>query len=38
LCQEGAMVMASRGFDFKHIITFYYTGVRIADIKEAVVK
>jgi len=38
LCQEGAMVMASKGFDFKKIINYYYTGVRIADIKDAVVK
>jgi stage II sporulation protein D len=38
LCQEGAMVMASKGFDFKQIINFYYNGVRIADIKDAVVK
>lgn len=33
LCQEGAMVMASKGFDYKQIIEFYYTGVRITDIK-----
>jgi stage II sporulation protein D len=32
LCQEGAMVMASKGFDYKQIIEFYYSGVRIADI------
>jgi stage II sporulation protein D len=36
LCQEGAMAMASKGFDFRQIINFYYTGVRIADIKDAV--
>jgi len=36
LCQEGAMVMVSKGFDFRQIISFYYTGVRIADIKDAV--
>ena len=36
LCQEGAMVMASKGFDYKQIIDFYYTGVTIADIKNAV--
>ncbi len=35
LCQEGAMEMALNGFDFKQIIDFYYTGVRIADIKDA---
>jgi stage II sporulation protein D len=38
LCQEGAMVMASKGFDFKQIINFYYTGVIISDIKNAVRK
>jgi len=27
LCQEGAMVMASKGFDFRKIIDFYYKGV-----------
>lgn len=37
LCQEGAMVMASKGFDYKQIIDFYYTGVRITDIKNAIV-
>jgi stage II sporulation protein D len=36
LCQEGAMVMASKGFDYKQIIDFYYTGVRITDIKNTV--
>ncbi len=36
LCQEGAMVMSEKGFDYKQIINFYYTGVRITDIKEAV--
>lgn len=34
LCQEGAMVMASKGFDYKQIINFYYSGVRVADINE----
>jgi stage II sporulation protein D len=33
LCQEGAMVMASKGFDFRQIIDFYYFGVLIDDIK-----
>jgi SpoIID/LytB domain len=32
LCQEGAMEMASRGFNFKQIIEFYYFGVLISDI------
>ncbi|MCX6330485.1 MAG: SpoIID/LytB domain-containing protein [Bacteroidia bacterium] len=36
LCQEGAMVMASKGFDYKQIINFYYTGVFISDVKNAV--
>jgi stage II sporulation protein D len=36
LCQEGAMVMASKGFKFKDIINFYYSGVIISDIKNAV--
>ena len=36
LCQEGAMVMAARGFNYQHIIDFYYTGVIISDIKNAV--
>lgn len=30
LCQEGAMVMASKGFNYKQIIEFYYPGVIIA--------
>jgi stage II sporulation protein D len=33
LCQEGAMVMASKGFDYKQIIDFYYTGVLISNIR-----
>jgi stage II sporulation protein D len=36
LCQEGAMVMASRGFRYREIINFYYSGVIISDIKNAV--
>jgi stage II sporulation protein D len=38
LCQEGAMEMASRGLDYKEIIGFYYKGVKIDDIKNAVPK
>jgi len=36
LCQEGAMVMAAKGFRYRDIIKFYYTGVIISDIKNAV--
>jgi stage II sporulation protein D len=36
LCQEGAMVMASKGFTYREIINFYYTGVFLSDIKNAV--
>jgi stage II sporulation protein D len=36
LCQEGAMGMASKGFDFRKIIGFYYSGIIITDIKNAV--
>jgi len=32
LCQEGAMAMAVKGFDYKQIIDFYYVGVLISDI------
>jgi len=35
LCQEGAMVMAGRGFKFEGIIRFYYSGVIITDVKYA---
>ncbi len=35
LCQEGAMMMAEKGFDYQQIINFYYTGVFIADIEDA---
>ncbi len=38
LCQEGAMEMASKGFDYKQIIDFYYSGVIISDIKNAVIE
>lgn len=33
LCQEGAMEMASRGFSYSQIISFYYTGVLITDVR-----
>jgi stage II sporulation protein D len=36
LCQEGAMVMAAKGFRYPDIINFYYSGVIITDIKNAV--
>lgn len=35
LCQEGAMVMAARGFNFKEIIRFYYPDASVADIRYA---
>ncbi|NMC37783.1 MAG: SpoIID/LytB domain-containing protein [Bacteroidales bacterium] len=35
LCQEGAMVMASRGFNYRQILQFYYSDVIISDIKNA---
>jgi stage II sporulation protein D len=35
LCQEGAMVMANRGFTFSQIIDFYYKGVIIINISSA---
>lgn len=35
LCQEGAMVMASRGFNYRQILQFYYSNVIISDIKNA---
>jgi stage II sporulation protein D len=31
LCQEGAMSMAAKGFNYRQIIGFYYTGVSILD-------
>ena len=37
LCQEGAMAMAAKGFDYRAIINFYYSGVTISDIKNAVI-
>lgn len=33
LCQEGAMVMAAKGFNFKQIIDFYFFEVIITDVK-----
>lgn len=35
LCQEGAMVMAARGFLSDEIIKFYYSDVIITDVKNA---
>jgi stage II sporulation protein D len=37
LCQEGAMVMAAKGYNYRQIIDFYYSGVMISDIKNAVI-
>ncbi len=34
LCQEGAMVMAVKGYNFIDILQFYYTGISIADIEQ----
>lgn len=36
LCQEGAMVMAAKGFTYRQIIGFYYTGVRIAEFRKII--
>jgi stage II sporulation protein D len=38
LCQQGAMVMASKGFDFRKIIDFYYAGVTVRNITDAVLE
>jgi stage II sporulation protein D len=35
LCQEGAMAMAAKGFNYKQILKFYYTDIIISDIKSA---
>jgi len=35
LCQEGAMVMAARGFKYADIIKFYYSDVIITDVNNA---
>ena len=37
LCQEGAMEMAARGFNFREIIDYYYAGVSIREVKNAVI-
>ena len=37
LCQEGAMAMATKGFNYRQIIDFYYFGVLISEIKNAVI-
>jgi stage II sporulation protein D len=37
LCQEGAIAMASKGFNYQQIIDFYYFDVLISDIKNAVI-
>jgi stage II sporulation protein D len=36
LCQEGAMSMAAKGFNYRQIIEFYYTDVHIAEIRKIV--
>ena len=35
LCQEGAMVMASRGFSYIQILNFYYKNVKLIKIDDA---
>jgi stage II sporulation protein D len=37
LCQEGAMTMAKEGYTCTQIIGFYYTGIIITDIKNAII-
>lgn len=37
LCQEGAMVMALRGFSYKQILNYYFTGVRLFDINDVII-
>jgi stage II sporulation protein D len=37
LCQEGAMIMAQKGLNYREIVDFYYSGIIIADIKNAVI-
>lgn len=34
LCQDGARVMADKGFNYKKILSFYYPGSKIMDIEE----
>ncbi len=34
LCQEGAMEMAARGYNFIEILQFYYTNVKVTDIDD----
>lgn len=34
MCQEGAKVMAKKGFSYKKILTYYYPGARITDIEK----
>ncbi len=36
MCQEGAMNMAKKGKNYKEIIKFYYTGVKIKPMEKAV--
>jgi stage II sporulation protein D len=36
LCQEGAMVMATRGFTYDQILNFYYNKVHITNIDSAI--
>lgn len=36
MCQEGAMNMAKKGKNYKEIIKFYYTGVKIKPMSQAV--
>jgi stage II sporulation protein D len=37
LCQEGAMTMAQEGYTCSQIIGFYYAGIIITDIKNAII-
>jgi stage II sporulation protein D len=32
LCQEGAIIMASKGYDFKQILAYYYTDMYLDKI------
>jgi stage II sporulation protein D len=34
LCQEGAMAMAKKGFNYREILQFYYTGITIRVVED----
>jgi stage II sporulation protein D len=37
LCQEGAMQMIRKGFSYKEVMQYYFSGAKIYDCRETII-